>query len=218
VRPPKPDFTVSANAIGPSLLKGGAVPVNVTINRIDGFDGPVAVRLKNLPEGFTAPDTAIESGHHTAILALFSSAEAVLPEKPTVMLVATTTINGKEVEREIPLTLPAKLGTGDIITTVRQKSITIEPGKETRFTVDIERQGKFTGRVPIEVKNLPHGVRVLNIGLNGILITEREKSREVVLYAEPWVKPLERPIAVVAKREGTNSEFGAKPLMLEVKK
>ena len=68
-------------------------------------------------------------------------------------------------------------------------------------------QGKFAGRVPIEVKGLPHGVRVLNIGLNGILITEREKSREVVLYAEPWVKPLERPIVVFARREGTPGEF-----------
>ena len=68
--------------------------------------------------------------------------------------------------------------------------------------VNIERRGKFAGRVPVEVRGLPHGVRVLNIGLNGILITERETSREVVLYAEPWVKPMEHPIVVLAKRKG----------------
>ena len=68
--------------------------------------------------------------------------------------------------------------------------------------VDIERRGKFAGRVPLEVRGLPHGVRVLNIGLNGILITERETSREVVLYAEPWVKPMEHPIVVLASARG----------------
>jgi hypothetical protein len=218
VRPPKPDFTVTASVSGQNLLRGGSVPVSVTVTRFDGFAGPVAVHLKSLPEGFTAPDTSVEAGQQTATFAIFGSPDAVLPEKSKAVLVATATIGGKELVREVPLNMPTNLVPGDIKTTLRQQTITIEPGKEARFTVDIERQGKFTGRVPIEVKNLPHGVRVLHVGLNGILVTEREKSREVVLYAEPWVKPMTRPIVVIAKREGVNLEHGAKPLVLEVKK
>jgi hypothetical protein len=218
VRPPKPDFTVSANVNGPILLKGGAVPVSVTVNRLDGFDAAVSVHLKNVPDGFVAPPTSVESGHQTTTFALFGKPDAVLPEKPGAVLVASATINGKEIVREVPLALPAKLGTGDIRTTLRQETVTIRPGRETRFTVDIERQGKFAGRVPLEVRGLPHGVRVLNIGLNGILITERETSREVVLYAEPWVQPMERSIVVTARREGVNGEFGAKPLVVKVEK
>lgn len=218
VRPPKPDFTVGASVSGANLLKGGAVPVNVAVTRADGFDGSVTVRLKYVPDGFSAPATSIEAGHNNATFSLFGEANAMLPEKPSVVLVATATIDGKEVVREMPLVLPTKLSVGDITTTVRQQTITIAPGKETRFVVDIERQGKFVGRVPIDVKNLPHGVRVLNVGLNGILITEREKSREVVLYAEPWVKPQARPIVITAKRDGVNTEHGAKPIVLEVKK
>jgi hypothetical protein len=72
--------------------------------------------------------------------------------------------------------------------------------------------------VPVEVRGLPHGVRVLHVGLNGILITERETSREVVLYAEPWVKPMEHPIAVLAKREGKNTDHGARSVLLKVEK
>ena len=56
------------------------------------------------------------------------------------------------------------------------------------MTVKIERRNGFKGRVPLDVKGLPHGVRVLDIGLNGILITERDTEREVVIYAEPWVE------------------------------
>ena len=218
VRPPKPDFTVTANVSGATLLKGGAVPITATITRIDGYDGPVKISLKDVPEGFRAPGTFIEAGHQSTSFPLNGEPNAILPEKVNVKLVATATINGKEIMREIPVVLPTKLSTGDILTTVRQQTITIQPGKETRFTVDIERQGKFTGRVPLDVKGLPHGVRVLNVGLNGILITERETSREVVLYAEPWVQPMERPLVVLARREGVNAEFAAKPLTLNVEK
>lgn len=218
VRPPKPDFTVTANASGQTLLKGGAVPVNVTVTRLDGYSGPVALRLEGLPAGFSSPRTTVESGHTTTAFALYADATAELAKSPQVKLIASATINGKEVTHEVPLALPVKIGTGDIITTVRQPSVSIQPGKETKFTVDIVRQGKFTGRVPIEVKGLPHGVRVLNIGLNGILITERETSREVVLYAEPWVQPMERPLVVLARREGVNIEHAAKPLPLTVGK
>jgi hypothetical protein len=218
VRHPKPDFTVSASVGSPTLIKGSSVPVNVTITRADGFDGPVAVHLKNVPEHFTVPPTVIEAGHQSTTFPLYAGAEAVVPEKPGVVLVASATIGGNSVSREIPLALPAKLVTGDIVTTLRQQTVTIKPGKQARFTVDIARQGKFTGRVPLEVRGLPHGVRVLDIGLNGILITERETSREVVLYAEPWVQPMERAIIVTARREGPNSEFGAKPLVVRVEK
>ena len=40
--------------------------------------------------------------------------------------------------------------------------------------MNVERRNGFTGRIPLEVRGLPHGVRVLDIGLNGILITEKE--------------------------------------------
>jgi hypothetical protein len=218
VRPPKPDFTVTASVSGQALLKGGGVPVNATVTRLDGYDGPVAVRLKNVPAGFAAPPTSVEAGQQNTTFALFGEPNAAPPEKPGVILVATATIGGKDVVREIPLALPAKLAAGDVVTTVRQQAVEIRPGRETRFTVDIERQGNFKGRVPLDVKGLPHGVRVLNVGLNGILVTERETSREVVLFAEPWVKPMERPIVVLSRREGVNAEFAAKPLTLKVEK
>jgi hypothetical protein len=72
--------------------------------------------------------------------------------------------------------------------------------------------------VPVDIRGLPHGVRVLDIGLNGILITERETSREVVLYAEPWVKPMEHPIVVLARSEARNTEHAARAVQLRVER
>ena len=71
--------------------------------------------------------------------------------------------------------------------------------------------------MPLDVKGLPHGVRVLDIGLNGILVNENETTRTIVIYAEPWVQPAERPFVVLARREGKGTEHAAKGVMLRVK-
>jgi hypothetical protein len=107
----------------------------------------------------------------------------------------------------------------DLTVAVDRREVRLEPGKEARIRVDIDRLGEFQGRVPVNVRNLPYGVRVMNVGLNGILVTEEESSRVFTLYAEPWVKPLVQPIYVVARVE-TNSpntlEHAAAAVQLQV--
>jgi hypothetical protein len=127
-------------------------------------------------------------------------------------------IGGKEVVHEMTGGLPKLADGGDIVTTTRQDAVTIRPGQETRLVVDIDRRNGFGGRVPLDVRGLPHGVRVLNIGLNGILVTERDTSREIVIYAEPWVKPMEHPFVVLARSERKGTEHAAKSVLLKVEK
>ena len=113
--------------------------------------------------------------------------------------------------------MPKLIEPGDLVTTVKESSVAIKPGAQAKLTVTIERRNGFQGRVPLDVKGLPHGVRVLDIGLNGILVNETETTRTVVLYAEPWVQAMERPFVVLAKREGKNTEHAAKSVLLNVK-
>ncbi len=216
IRPPRPDYTVSFTPSAPAVWRSGGVPVTVTVDRIDGFDGPVRVRFDGLPEGFSAPETTVEAGQTTTALTLSATADAVTRPKSPIRLVATARIDGKDVVREASggeLTLRSG---GDLVTRTREATVVIRPGQETRFVVDVERRGGFTGRVPLEVRGLPHGVRVLNVGLNGILITERETSREIALYCEPWVTPTERPVVVLARSEKSGTEHAAPPLILRV--
>jgi hypothetical protein len=216
VRPPRPDFTVSFSPTAPSVWKGGAVPIGATVNRIDGFDGPVQINLENLPSGFEAPGTFIEGGQQSTTFALFASPQGANTEGK-LKLVARATIAGKEVVREVMGGAPKVIEPGDLVTTTAVGEVTIKPGSEARLRVKIERRNGFNGRVPIEVRGLPHGVRVLDIGLNGILITERDTEREIAIYAEPWVKPMEHPFVVLAKREGKNTEHAAKSVLLRVR-
>jgi hypothetical protein len=198
------------------VWRDGAVSVGVTATRRDGFEGPIRLKLDGLPKGFHAPEATIEAGQISTAFALFAPADAAVPAGTKLRLVGTAAIDGKNVTREIAGGTPTVLDKADIITTVRQPEVVIRPGHEVKFTVDIERRNGFAGRVPVEVRGLPHGVRVLNVGLNGILVTERDTSREVTLYCEPWVRPTEHPIVVLARREGKNTEHAARSLPLRV--
>jgi hypothetical protein len=78
--------------------------------------------------------------------------------------------------------------------------------------LQIERHG-YKGELRFEVENLPHGVIVDNIGLNGIMVRAGENERQVYLTAAKWVRPTERLIHAVADREGSQT---SRPISLRV--
>lgn len=218
VRPPRPGFTVRLSPDNPSVWRGGSIPVTVSADRIDGYDGPIQVRLENLPPGFHAPTTDIEAGLNSTTFALFAEDSVKTPDKGSFKVIAEATIGGKKMAREAVGQAPKVMDPGEIVTRTVESEITLKPGGITTLTVKIERRDKFTGRVPLEVRGLPHGVRVLDIGLNGILITESETRRTIQIYAEPWVEATNHPIVVLAKREGKNGDYGAKSVLLKIAK
>jgi hypothetical protein len=225
IRPPRPSYTVSFNPTSPSVWKGGALPITATAERIDGFDGAIDVRLENLPPGFSAPATTIPAGETTTTFALYADPSAKTPvanapgsDARPLKLVAHAVINNEAVVREATGGLPKVVEPGDLATVAEQSEVSVQPGKEVRLTVKIDRRNGFQGRVPLDVRGLPHGVRVLDIGLNGILITEKESSRTFSIYAEPWVQPTAHPFVVLARSEKKNTEHAAKSVLLRVVK
>ena len=61
--------------------------------------------------------------------------------------------------------------------------------------------------------NMPHGLYVDNIGLNGVLMLANENQRDVFITCEPWVQSQERPIFFEAIIDGRPT---SKPMMLRV--
>jgi hypothetical protein len=55
----------------------------------------------------------------------------------------------------------------------------LTPGSQAMVTVRVRRERGFKGRVPVDVRNLPYGVIVKDVGLNGVLITEEEDGPAV---------------------------------------
>jgi hypothetical protein len=142
----------------------------------------------------------------------------------TLMLTGTATIDGRAVTREAdmtdPLGLVALAPPPDLVVTTTAQQIELTAGQSVALTINLERHNGFTARVPISVMNLPHGVRVDDIGLNGVMITEQETSRTIHIVAEPWVQPQTQPILIVGRVEVNSplrNESAAPPVQLVIK-
>ena len=92
--------------------------------------------------------------------------------------------------------------------------VVIAPGSMAQCELRIERNG-FEQRVQFDVNNLPHGVIVEDIGLNGVLIPEGQTERTIFLRAENWVPETDRLFHAVAKVEGNLVSF---PMRLRVRR
>jgi hypothetical protein len=224
LRDPRPDFFPSMSTENPDIPRGGGSVVTVNVRRIDGFDGPIDVRFEDLPMGITATSARVERGHFSTDVLLSASNEAPTFSPPTWRVIAEASMDGSSGEL-----LRHELDPGgprggwitvtpepDLAVRTDRDLVVIRPGDRVELTFRIDRSEAFSGRVPIDVRNLPHGVRVLNIGLNGVLITESEVERTVFLYAEPWVTPTERPIFAVGRVEAAGTESAAPPITLVV--
>jgi hypothetical protein len=147
-----------------------------------------------------------------------------IPGVAALKLVASATIDGKPVTREadVPDTLPlvALAPPPDLIVTTDVPRLELTAGQQVTLTVSVDRRNGFSGRVPISLMNLPHGVRVDDVGLNGVMITEQETSRVVHIVAEPWVTGRVQPILVVGRVEVNSplrNESAALPVELVIK-
>lgn len=223
VREASPDFHLSVSPANPNLPRGGGATVTVTALRYDGFDGPIEVEVRDLPPGIRATGETIVPGENSTVLTLFADPDADLEYAVPLHVVGRSELRGKSIERVanaddklryIALTEPA-----DLAVEIESPEVELEAGSKTAIAVRVTRRNGFRGRVPIAITNLPFGVRVTDVGLNGVLVTEDETRREFVLEALPGVEPTERLIAVsgtVETRSPLRPTYAAEPFKLKV--
>ena len=241
-REPAPDYAVTFDPRSVNIPRGGRVSVSVTAERRDGFGGPIDVGLAALPAGLSSSPGRIPAHADTTVLIISAAADASLShhkaqlrtmyaaapayqigDVAVLKLVARASIAGTVVTREAEaidaLDIVALAPPPDLVVTTTARRVELSAGREVELTVNVERRNGFTGRVPLTVMNLPHGVRVNDVGLNGIMITEQETSRTMRLVAEPWVEPVVQTIVVVGRVEVNSpvrNEAAALPVELVV--
>jgi len=215
-RHPRPDFRLTVNPRNPNVPVGGAIPVTVTAIRMDGFDGPIEVSLGDLPAGLRASTGVIASGQVSTTIALSAEPNAKLDAAVPLKAMGKAAISGATIARlanpEDHLKLISLMPRGDILMTAETKEVTIEPGGSAEITVSIARQGDFRGRVPVEVRNLPPRVRVLDVGLNGVLLNEDESKRSFTINALSNAEPVDQLIYVagaIETRSGQQNSYAA---------
>ena len=234
VRKPQPDYRLSLASSTPNIPRGAGVFVPVNLERIDGFRGAVEVSVQGLPAGIRAVPTVIEKDEYTADLLFVADhdAPAILDPGPWRVVGRALGNLDSETHSDSTVELPwaqdhpwSAGAAASWISVAQEPNVTIrpsaqvvriKPGQDVTLNLAIERRNGFAGRVPIDVRNLPSGVAVQNIGLNGVLVTEKITERSITLHAEPWVKPQSRAFFAVAKCEAAGTEAASVPIVLEV--
>jgi hypothetical protein len=212
VRRPRPDFRLTVAPRNPNVPVGGSVPVTVTAFRMDGFDGPIEVALDDLPAGLRATRGVIRPGQVATTLTLSADAGAKLEAAAPLKVSGAGAGIKRAANLEDRMKLIALMPQPDVLMTAETREVTVQQGSTAEITVSISRQAGFRGRVPVEVRNLPPYVRVLDVGLNGVLITEDESRRSFTIEALPTAEPGDQLIYVsgaVETRSGQPSSYAA---------
>jgi WD40 repeat protein len=220
VRKPRPDFELQFGPIDWNVPAGGNRVVTATVRRRDGFEGPVDLHFEGLSKHFRATSGRIEPGQLSTDLLIEhdSSTTGELDPSATWKLIATASIDGETRTRTIDGASSkwAITPKSNLTVTTSTNHVKLVPGEIVEMRLKVDRSDAFSGRVPVDVRNLPYGVRVLDIGLNGVLITEKETERTIRIFAEEWVPPQTRPFFAVGRAESAGTSDSAPPVMLEI--
>jgi hypothetical protein len=205
VRHPRPDFRLSVNPRNPNVPVNGAIPVTVTALRLDGFDGAIEVNIDNKVPGIKPQSGVIKPGQISTTLTIAASPEAKPFEAVPFNVVGRAKRGNEELVRyanpEDKLKYLALSVQPDIHMSPVTKTVELEPGGRADIEVAIERLNGFGGRVPVEVRNLPPRVRVIDTGLNGVLINEDENKRSFTIEALESAEPGEQLVYVSGRIE-----------------
>lgn len=236
MRPARPRFEVVLDGGDLTIPVGRGREFGVTAKRFDEFEGPIDIEISGLPEGFvvTKPLT-IEAGQNKATATIFAQSNATLPEEPKPLelgLKASAVIGGAKQELEVAGKLKLKMAAADTkpevaifveplsdsMPTSGEFEIVVAPGTTTSAKLRIER---FENVGPISFgnddsgRNLPHGVFIDNIGLNGLLIPEGQLEREFFITVAPWVEPQTRYFHLRSQSAGNPTSI---PIRIRIEK
>ncbi len=219
IREEHPDFTLIASPSNPNVPRGGSVVVQVTALRQEGFDEPIQVRMEGLPAGVNAAPASIPPGQDTTWIQVHADADAEISRPADIHVVGFAGPLMHEAEAGDRLRVLALAPAPDVKVSLSPATLTLRAGEKTKVQVRVERANGFAGRVPVDIRNLPPGVRIPDIGLNGVLVTEQETSRWFEVVAEDWAQPIEQPIYAVGRvetRSPVTAAYASPPLALKI--
>ena len=235
VRPQQPEFTVRVDGMNPKVSPGSGREIRFVATRREGFEGPIRIHLDRLPAGFTASTPVeIEAGQIRAVAVLYAAvgaADSLEASDRAVRVSATAEIQGREVRRELGDLGNVQLDAAPKVTVEilpgpdrsvvhqeagRPMELLIRPGQTITARVRAERRD-FKSRIELggedSGRNLPHGVYVDNIGLNGLLIVEDQTEREFFITAARKARPGTRLFHLRANGDGGQC---SQPVLLRI--
>lgn len=234
LRAPMPDFTVDKNASELKIHPGTGREIGFTATRLDGYDGPIEIFAEGLPKGFSLSDPVeIQSEQRQAFATLIAASDVVAPSAEDVAKIqfkARATIQGKSIVHDLgglkTLEVPQNPKILVTIHTDEQHAaglrehtpeLTVYAGETIKAWLTVDRKD-HKGLVEFGKedagRNLPHGVFVDNIGLNGLMLLDGQNEREFFITTAKWVPEGSRPFYLKSNVDGAITTL---PVMIHVR-
>ncbi len=146
-----PPFELKAEPNPLALVQGESAKLTVTALRKGGYDGAIALELRNLPANVSAGKATIAKGKDAAEVELKAAASAPLGAKGDVDVLGTVTLaNQQHASPSFTLRVQPPPPT----LRVKSDAIALKPGAKAKLKVTIERKN-LTGPAVITVEGLP---------------------------------------------------------------
>ena len=201
VRTPKPDFSINVNTRKLTVSPGTGREILFDVKRREGFNGPVTIDMQNLPPGFSFSGP-VEIGEEQVrcMGIIYASADAKAPTPEDVAKITIKAFTEEIGERDLGKWEELKLGGAPKLRAIVESYeesdgplvLEVRSGETIRAKVRLERNS-HNGVVSFgnsdSGRNLPHGVFVDNIGLNGLLLLAGQSEREFFITASPVARP-----------------------------
>ena len=233
IRSPQPDFSVETGGTDVTLFPGVGQELSFKATRLDGYDGPIEIIAENLPAGFSfSGPIEIQAEQLQAFGTLIAEKDAVVPTEDAlkqIRFTAKAKISGRDVTHEagglksLSVGAPPKVIVR-ILSSEQQAAGTVEQtpeltvwaGETVRAFLRVERQN-HDGLIELgkedSGRNMPHGVFVDNIGLNGLMLLSGQTEREFFITTADWVPETSRLFHLKSNVDGITSL----PVMLHVR-
>jgi hypothetical protein len=177
-----PPFTLAVTPTPVKVAQGGKVKIKATGTRKAGYQGAIALEVRNLPAGVTASKANIEDGKTEAELEITAAPAAALGSKADVNVLGT----GKEPNASPNFTLTVEPPAAPFALKVEAPKEKLAPGAKIKIKVSAERKD-FPGLIAVEARNLPEGVTAAKAA-----IAMGQDSVEIELTAAPTAKPADK--------------------------
>jgi len=224
----RPTVTISfaSGTCEDSVAKNSSTEISVTAKRIDGYSGPINVNVNNVPEGYRIESPLVVEAEQIeafgTIHALEGAKSITKEQAAKIEFVATASVTGTKVEHKFDgfkemnledknpkVKLYVVAGEGDSVPEEvdfeNPLKLSIRPGESIEAYVICERS-EHDGRVTLGKegagRNLPFGVYVNDIGLNGLMIPAGKTRQRFFIKAEEFVQPQTRTFHLHANELG----------------
>jgi len=178
VHPPKPEADLMLGTEHPYLYPGEKGKLKVTLERRDGFDGPITVSVAGLPEGITAEPLEIPAGKKDGEIGLQCGQVPAGTHAQVTVTGTGTNAAWQSVK------ISSGGGEGATYATVSEATLAVAEkpqfsleaaattinlvkGGAAEFTVGIKRAEGFSAPIRFSFENLPAGVTAENLTAAG---------------------------------------------------